>query len=402
MQEYRGILQVKKVQGLILFEPGDICHNSLGYWTDLLAGILNDKKIETVRIPIINDLEKMKENMRMILKEKDINAALTFNASPGFVFFAELFREFRVSFYNYIVDHPIFHHSSLSNVFEGYHVICIDRDHQRFIQKYYREINGVYFLPLAGIGGDVEQESYTSFLKRPYDIIFTGNLANTGEMIYNLSLYPAEQRELYLKWIEYMLLHSELSPEKALEMLIKDAGGDFSDDQFLNLASMLKESISFVRNFIREEVISALLEKDIPIHIFGSGWDVIKEKYPTKSSYFHTDVSIEKTIQLNGESKLVLNILPWFKDGTHDRIETAQLNGAAVITDDNEYLHSIYKENESVYFYQSSSTVSLPDRIKEILSDSKSLYETAQRGHKIAQQEMTWYSLADKLYEILF
>ena len=38
-------------------------------------------------------------------------------------------------FYNYILDHPVYHHANLSVLLENYHVICIDDDHNKYISK---------------------------------------------------------------------------------------------------------------------------------------------------------------------------------------------------------------------------------------------------------------------------
>ncbi len=385
-----------------MFEPGDICHNSLGYWTNLLADIFTEMKIEAIRFRLTDDPDQMKRDMESILAGNQVKAALMFNASPGFVLFAELFREYKVSFYNYIVDHPLFHHRSLANAFEGYNVICMDADHQKFVENYYPGVNKVFFLPLAGMEGNSGKQDLTAFIKRPYDIIFTGNLNDTDHMINNLANYPQDHRDLYMKWIEYMLLNAHLSPEEALQKMIEDAGGAFSKEQFLGLALNLKEAVVFVRNYIREEVISSLLENDIPIHIFGSGWDKLKQKYPDKEALFHGDVSIDQTIRLNGESKMVLNILPWFRAGSHDRIITAQLNGAAVLTDANGYLETQYTDRESIYYFGNDSTKDLPQLVEGILSDPESIYQTSLGGMEIARRDMTWGALAERLAKNVF
>ena len=378
---------------VILFEPGDICHNSLGYWTGLLMRYFAEMKTEAIRFRLTDDPDQMNRDMECVLAENRPKAALMFNASPGFVLFAEQFRKYEVSFYNYIVDHPLFHHRSLANAFEGYHVICIDADHQRFIEDYYPDVKRVFFLPLAGMEGDSGKQDLTAFMKRPYDIIFTGNLNDTDQMINDLANYPQDHRDLYMKWIEYMLLNASLSPEEALQRMIEDAGGAFSKEQFLGLALNLKEAIVFVRNYIREEVISTLLQNDIPIHM--------KQKYPDKAMQFHEDISIDRTIRLNGESKIVLNILPWFRAGSHDRIVTAQLNGAAVLTDENEYLRTQYTDGESICFFGSDNTKNLPRQIESVLSDPGVLYQTAVKGQAIAQKDMTWRKLTERLATIM-
>ncbi len=402
-KEYKGKERGYKMSRVILFKPGDICHNSLGYWMDLLSELFQKRGVETVIFPNGDEPEILKQKMEKVLSEKKTDAAMMFNANAGFVLFRELFEKHKVPFFNYIVDHPLDHNLALQNAFGQYNVICLDRNHKEFIERYFPKVQNTYFLPLAGMMDEKGDETYDEFRKRPYDITFTGNLSNTDEMIAILAKYPEESKKICLGWIEKMLLHINLSPEDALRVLLHEWGVDknLSDEQFLQLGISFKQAIFFVRNYIREEVVTKLLEEHIPIHIFGSGWDRIKEKFPESKELFHGDIDIDETMAVNRQSKIVLNILPWFKAGTHDRIETAQLNGAAVLSDDNPYLREIYRDNEQIYFYQSSNTDALPGQIKAILSDPEQLYHTMLEGKKLAKESMTWDVLADKLLEIL-
>lgn len=43
-------------------------------------------------------------------------------------------------------------------------------------------------------------------------------------------------------------------------------------------------------------------------------------------------------MQAMRDARIALNVMPWFKDGAHDRVFTAMLQGTAALTDDSRYL----------------------------------------------------------------
>lgn len=62
-------------------------------------------------------------------------------------------------FYNYIVDHPLYHHPGLVFPLQQYHAIGIDHRHCAYMKKHYPHLQQVAFLPLgATAAGEVSRE----------------------------------------------------------------------------------------------------------------------------------------------------------------------------------------------------------------------------------------------------
>ena len=89
-------------------------------------------------------------------------------------------------------------------------------------------------------------------------------------MIEGLAKYPGAVKELTFSLIRYMLLHTDLTPEEALRQVFQEYGYsvEMSDEEFLEKGIVTSKAIYFVRNYIREEVIRALLENGQPVHVF--------------------------------------------------------------------------------------------------------------------------------------
>lgn len=93
----------------------------------------------------------------------------------------------------------------------------------------------------------------------------------------------------------------------------------------------------------------------------------------TLSSYpnFHwiPPMSFDETFQYMRQSKLVLNVMPWFKAGTHDRIFNALLSGACPVSDKSRWLEEKFKDKEDIAFYDLDELEALPILIKELLQN---------------------------------
>ena len=93
-------------------------------------------------------------------------------------------------------------------------------------------------------------------------------------------------------------------------------------------------------------------------------------------------------VSVNKKTKLMLNVMPWFKNGSHDRIPTAMLNGAAVITDHSKYLDECFmtgdRSKERLFFYDISHPEKINSMVSDIFSDRDRLYKAALRGQKYA------------------
>ena len=213
---------------------------------------------------------------------------------------------------------------------------------------------------------------------------------------------PTDFRDVAIKWTDYMESNLLCSPEEALKLSLKEkySGLEPPEQLYFYLAKICSPAITYIRTWIRKTVVKNLMDSGIPFHIFGNGWDKLNASSPNSKAILHGDIPITETINLMKDTKLSLNIMPMFKAGTHDRISTAQLNGAAVMTDSNDYIKQLYSENE-IYKFSLVNYQSLPTLLQTILNNKKSLYEVAINGQKKAQEHLSWDKIGNRLINIL-
>ena len=101
------------------------------------------------------------------------------------------------------------------------------------------------------------------------------------------------------------------------------------------------------------------------------------------------------------DARISLNVMPWFKDGAHDRVFNAMANGSICVTDHSIYLDEVLTDTENAILYDLNHLELLPDKIKELLANPARQEEIAQKGFDLAIKNHTWHARAKSLHEQL-
>lgn len=98
-------------------------------------------------------------------------------------------------------------------------------------------------------------------------------------------------------------------------------------------------------------------------------------------------------------SRISVNVMPWFKDGAHDRIFNTMLNGAVCLTDSSLYLEEILKDEENVLLYNPSHMEVVPEKVGRLLEEpgQKTLQNIREQAYHTALKDHTWASRASVL-----
>ena len=393
---------------VLLFQRSKINHNSLNQWVEKIDEQLHRFGLRTHFINLVADQEEIAASPGKILQNNKIDAAIAVNSIGQHNWVnsgtgTNLWDSLDIPFINWIVDHPLEHYSDLSCTSKNYNVICVDQNHREFVNRYFPDVKSAFFLPLGGLGDiDTVSEGYDSFSEREFDVVLTAGLMEPTEIKRSFLSMPQDFREIVLGWTDYMEHNINLAPEEALKRVLKDKYGDIEvpDELYFNLAKIGNQAVFYIRTWIRKKIVKTIMDSGLKFHLFGSGWDELNSQSPDSGAILHGDIPIDETVSLMKRTKLAINIMPMFKAGTHDRIATAQINGAAVLTDTNDYIDRLYGDDE-ILKYRLDDIVSLPDRIKSIRDDMERLYSVAVNGQRKAKESLSWDSTGEQLYEIL-
>ena len=143
-----------------------------------------------------------------------------------------------------------------------------------------------------------------------------------------------------------------------------------------------------------------LVDGGIKVAVFGGGWEELECAHP-ENLILGKGVNSITCLKMISLAKMSLNVMPWFKDGAHDRIFNTLLNGALLITDSSIYLDEILRDGENCLLYDPENMEMLADRVKKLLDDPEKMKQIIHAGYELAANGHTWQDRADFLSEII-
>ena len=390
---------------------------TLGYFSEQIALELERNGYETCFI----DYERMYESMDEMLHflEREETALVTFNfigLRGEAVFQTEsgrsIWQEENLPILNILVDHPLYYHSCLKEAGERMRVFCVDREHVGYVRRFYPGVK-VKFLPLAGnellfSHGDGEHGTHRAdvpepvpYGRRTFDLVFAANYVSM-EMLEEKVKALDEDYRIFYRWItEDLIADPTQSVDAVMERHIRDELGAVPEEQLCAAMSGMIWIDLFVRSYFREKVVQTLADAGIIVRVFGSDWEKIHCKKPQNVRTSGGKVNSAACVQAMRDARIALNVMPWFKDGAHDRVFTAMLQGTVALTDDSRYLREECRDGENICFYSLRALQQLPDQVVSLLEDPVRMAELAERGYRMAEKRHRWKNRAGLLMQAL-
>ena len=303
-----------------------------------------------------------------------------------------IWESYGIPCYNIAADHPYYYHDRLSDLPKDYHHISIDKCQEQYMKEFYPEFHCEGFLPLAGT--EIDENCG----QREIDVIMTGNFT------------PTSFCEPYINWIndEYAAFYRGIindlvtNPNQTVEAAIlrhceREMGKTPYDEMRIAMHRMIFIDL-YVRNYWRGEVVKTLVDAGITVDVFGKGWDELECEHPENLRIHPQTTSIECLKQIQN-SKVSINVMPWFKDGAHDRVFNSILNGAVCVSDKSKYLCEELKEGEGVCYFDLEYLELLPEQVRKLLKDESLRQELIENGKQLVQKNHTWVQRARKVAE---
>lgn len=308
----------------------------------------------------------------------------------------ELLADQHAIYCTYLMDHPLIHALRLKNKYPKIFVLAPDQNHVRYIDRYLTNIWGTAFLPHAGCAGTVIRP----YMEREIDLSFMGSYILPERVRAEFSSYPEEMRQIMENAADLLIQNSELSLEEAVVFVFENYKIQLSEEEIAEILPEFRIVDRYIRSYYRDQVIRTLLDAGICVDVYGDGWEQFHGQN-TDCLNVHPAISYMESLDATGNSKISLNIMPWFKDGAHDRVFTAMLCGAVCLTDGSLWLEEQLRETENVYFYSLKGLKYLPAKVRRILADSEAAAQVAGKGKKLAEERHTWAGRAEELVDYL-
>lgn len=306
------------------------------------------------------------------------------------------FDHFDVPIISFLVDNPIYHVGRLESKKKNLNIATFDRENAAILKRYFSNLDNSSFIPFFGF----KAKHIIPYQDRKIDMLFVGTYLDPTVVRERLNELEDVFKTVAEKVIDILLSNTELSLEKALRQYLNSINFTFADDEFLELMEKLNFIDKYIRVYYRDKTIRTVLEAGIPVKVYGNGWQLLKEKYGDKLSILNTsEADLMTGIELMGNAKIVLSVMPWFKDGIQDRIISTMLNGAVCVTDSSRYMRENFSSDENVVFYSLDKLDELPGIINGLLGNIEKSSKIAANGQARANDNYSIDDFCDRLIE---
>lgn len=336
--------------------------------------------------------------------EPGVTAAISFNfdgcSGEDYMIDSEgvnFFESRDIPMINIVVDHPFYYHKFLPFLPKDYTQISIDRDHEAYLKRFFPEMKRGPFLPLAGTS-IWNRDSLPGWEERPYDVIFTGNYTPPSDFEHVITRIDDEYTEFYYGIINDFIEHPHMGMDEGIiRHLIENVEGIDEAGIKECMPNMIMIDL-YVRHYFRGEVVKTLVDAGIRVHCFGAGWDRLECRHPENIVNGNVLDSLGCLQQIS-RAKISLNVMPWFKQGAHDRVFNSMLNGAVCFTDWSAYMKEILQDKTDVCFYELDELEKLPAQIESLLADRECWEKIQRQAYDTAAGQHTWSKRAERIHK---
>ncbi|MBU5477775.1 glycosyltransferase [Eubacterium sp. MSJ-13] len=298
----------------------------------------------------------------------------------------------------WIVDPPYMHTDRVESVGKNMMIACVDGGDTEIVRKIYNK--PAQTLHLFGI----EYDHSKPICDRKICVLVPGSYRCVVEECEKEICKLSKSLKILIKSvIDKMIENCNQTIADAMRSVYRDLGLDITNEQIHDFMDDFGWVIDkYYRNFLREKCVLSMIKNGIKVSVCGMGWQKFKEKNKVYDNLeiLGDDVSYYDVLKLMADSKIVLNISPFFTEGIHDRVSNAMLNGAICCTDRTEYLNENFRDREEILYYSWNRLDESIKRIKRILEDDCKLQNIADNAYKKAKQNLTVVNFTERIKDI--
>ena len=317
-----------------------------------------------------------------------------------------IWEQYDIPCYNIVVDHPLYYAERYEQLPPKYYQIAIDRKHLQYMKDYYSDITTELFLPLAGNRIVLEPLSFEERFgemeewekKRSTTIMFAGNYRTPEEYEPYITRINDEYTAFYRGIISELLHHPERSLEEVAKRHCVREMGQLSIEEWRICFQHMNFIDLYLRFTVRKRAIEAMLKAGFTVDVYGHGYEEFQydgyDENARKRLRIHGPLNTIGCLNAMEQSKISLNVMPWFKDGAHDRIFSSMLQGSVSVTDDSIYLREQLTDGAEVIFYDLNRMDKMTERVANLLGRPDKMYNMAKTAYEYALNNHTWQNRA--------
>ena len=300
---------------------------------------------------------------------------------------------------NIMMDHPMSFDYCMKSPPLKYIQLSPDENHVQYAKRFFG-LQNVFFAPhMASLK--------TSFIRKPVEekkisVLFAGGMISCNELYRKINdRWQSESSKLLvLETLEYMLDHPAVTQESALEACLLDKNMEMPDESIALLLKRSKEVDLFARMYFRGLVLNQVIKTGVPVTVVGGGWNAFWKSKPA-------NVVIEPATNFAGvfpymeDAKITLNVMPWFKAGTHDRVFNALMHYSCPLTDTSSWLLKNFEADRECAYYSLEHLDEVPNKIYQLLNHPEMQRDIVENGREKVKNNYTGNQMAETVLKYL-
>lgn len=346
----------------------------------------------------VNDYNKSLMGMSQFLQQP-VRVVIAYNnlgfnmeLVPG----KNIWDELNIPFINLLVDHPFHYKNALDMAQRNSLVLCIDRKHMEYVDRFWPHLQ-VGFMP----HGTSNIEYGKKWNDRNIEVLYAGGLSKdlVEGLKPDVDKYKDFDGNMLVKFATDKLISNPgLTTEEVIEEFLVENKVTFDDERLSMIISDFRIVDSYAVSYYREKVIEELINNGIKVTVYGRGW----EKRPCRNNpnfIFGGYVKPQEILELMKDSKIVLNTMTWFKDGSHVRIFNGMMAGAICVTDYSKYITEVLDDGVNGYVFSLTDMEKMVKDISYLLDDKNAMAaeQISLRARVDAEENHTFKQRVDFL-----
>ncbi len=368
---------IGKLNKRILFIKGKSQYNALRIAIDYRM-LFYEKLGFEVDVIDMCDVEQKELNEKLINKKADfIYSANAIGIDIECIDGRNIYDVIDTPFIAALGDHPVNHYARIVKSPKKTLFTCIDCENIKFFKKYFPNKNIIANCEVAYKCKNYREKS---FKDRKIDIIFAGTIMEIDEVKQSWEGYHPIVKTL-IESIGNKIISSKeiLYIDKELEQFVKEY-----ELNELNAALLYSNIELYIRTYKRYHLVKKLGESGLNVLCIGNVESFSKLNV-SGNLIVQESIEFQDLLNLYNDCKILINMTGHLCNGVTERIVSAMINGAAVITEKDLFTSAHFIEDENIIFYDFHSLDKLITTVCTYLNDVNKLEKIALNGQKIAQ-----------------
>lgn len=301
-----------------------------------------------------------------------------------------------------LVDHPLRLHPTMKKHPRKYIQFCSDEEHVAYVKRYFPTVEHVEFLAHAGTPDDKPPIPYTD---KKYDILFSATYTHPESKLSELEvLFPKDSSmyQLFMQIENDLRAHTEKSLIQAVLDVLNTNNMPLSDNAVKTIMRNMTPIDWMVRMYYRGKAVQALVDAGLDVHVLGKGWENHPSAGADNLHILTADrIDLAATFDYMRDARINLNVMPWFKKGTHERIFNTMLRHSICLTDFSTWIDSHYEDGKDIALYDLNQLDKLPDIADYWLNHPIEAQELIENAYEKTAANYTWVNCVDSMLESL-